>query len=822
MLVQLKNPPSLVSCNAFIYNKEGCLAVVSSSKFGFKQSSGMSSTDAPKVHTDEEEDLLRQSTKKRACDASESTDEPPTKRLKQMVEILTDDEQRIKKRIDKLLYDPREYVCSISRELYVDPVFCSDGFTYERANITEWLQKNSISPQNGMKLASRDLLNNFSTKQNVKQFKDTNTSKILQFLEEFINTEEARKPRHLMMIGQLLERVKKFSPDKERTYELFVRLYEMESKTKELIEALTTLGKRYHMKSKREEATNAFTRVENLIEDKEERIDFIDEIYTYYCENHDLQGSRKMLHKLVEYFMSEESHESVVTILTCVTDEDVYDQYLLDQLLACQTKLNSDTSNTLIYLGDLATKENRFEQAVGYYSRALELKPNSPIISLKLRDSLVSAGEKKKASVMSMKLAEMTADVSTKASYMRRAVELDRDDKQLLDTVVAFFRDNQLLTEMVAILFEHVKHNDSSNNLLFSSLETISYVLSRTVEEHSTLLAEQEKTINDQSRQLWINDMARSWNDACMNYLRHIPKTCDYTKLKLSSFRCGKKGVKSLVHVQDKTFLIGTQTEGVKLFDIKNVAHDRQIPVPQDFTAIWNVGVTKDFLLCTSDERDDMVVHERVANKPGVVVKSGFKVGMGKKNLIGFGDNYVVTGCTDGKIMIDFIQAKESMSLHGVMEIQQAHNGSVRCLEYGPGGRLISGGSDKLIKVWNIASGKCEMTLAGSEYEVCTMALINERTLASSDKTQIRIWDLCRGELLGELCGHLKDVNQILSLGNVIASCSDDNRILLWDYVKFEQLHVLATFESYVFNLISIPSGEIVAVDDRGTIRLWK
>lgn len=38
------------------------------------------------------------------------------------------------------------FKCPLTKKIFVDPVFCSDGFTYERKAIEEWLDKNRTSP----------------------------------------------------------------------------------------------------------------------------------------------------------------------------------------------------------------------------------------------------------------------------------------------------------------------------------------------------------------------------------------------------------------------------------------------------------------------------------------------------------------------------------------------------------------------------------------------------------------------------------------------------------------------------------------------------
>ena len=55
---------------------------------------------------------------------------------------------------------PDDYVCPITSEIMTDPVSTLDGFTYERAAITEWLRTNDTSPSTGAKLESKRLIPN--------------------------------------------------------------------------------------------------------------------------------------------------------------------------------------------------------------------------------------------------------------------------------------------------------------------------------------------------------------------------------------------------------------------------------------------------------------------------------------------------------------------------------------------------------------------------------------------------------------------------------------------------------------------------------------
>ena len=67
---------------------------------------------------------------------------------------------------------PDDYMCSITAEIMTDPVSTSDGFTYERAAITEWLRTKDTSPKTGAKLESKALIPNHSLRSMIRAFNE--------------------------------------------------------------------------------------------------------------------------------------------------------------------------------------------------------------------------------------------------------------------------------------------------------------------------------------------------------------------------------------------------------------------------------------------------------------------------------------------------------------------------------------------------------------------------------------------------------------------------------------------------------------------------
>ena len=65
---------------------------------------------------------------------------------------------------------PEGFVCSITAEIMTDPVTTVDGFTYERAAITEWLRTKDTSPFTGATLESKALIPNLALRSMIRSF----------------------------------------------------------------------------------------------------------------------------------------------------------------------------------------------------------------------------------------------------------------------------------------------------------------------------------------------------------------------------------------------------------------------------------------------------------------------------------------------------------------------------------------------------------------------------------------------------------------------------------------------------------------------------
>ena len=90
--------------------------------------------------------------------------------------------------------DPALFVCPITREIMTDPVFCSDGNTYERLAISQWIGTKLTSPMTNQPLEHKNLTTNHMLRSSIIEWQERqNMRKKGAEIED--EAEEARKAK---------------------------------------------------------------------------------------------------------------------------------------------------------------------------------------------------------------------------------------------------------------------------------------------------------------------------------------------------------------------------------------------------------------------------------------------------------------------------------------------------------------------------------------------------------------------------------------------------------------------------------------------------
>jgi len=65
---------------------------------------------------------------------------------------------------------PNEYICPITKDIMQDPVFISDGHTFERTSIAAWFANNDTSPLTNVVLANKILIPNIALRNRIQDW----------------------------------------------------------------------------------------------------------------------------------------------------------------------------------------------------------------------------------------------------------------------------------------------------------------------------------------------------------------------------------------------------------------------------------------------------------------------------------------------------------------------------------------------------------------------------------------------------------------------------------------------------------------------------
>ncbi|WP_071516540.1 hypothetical protein [Geitlerinema sp. PCC 9228] len=142
------------------------------------------------------------------------------------------------------------------------------------------------------------------------------------------------------------------------------------------------------------------------------------------------------------------------------------------------------------------------------------------------------------------------------------------------------------------------------------------------------------------------------------------------------------------------------------------------------------------------------------------------------------------------------------------------------------GRRVIGGGSDTTIKVWDAATGGLQQTLTGHQSAVYDLAIASEGTLASAsqDKT-IKLWDLSSGQLQQTLTDHEAGVYSLAvsTQEKTLISGSADDTIKLWNLPTGALIATFTGHESTVNALaITLDGKALISASRDATVKMWR
>lgn len=155
------------------------------------------------------------------------------------------------------------------------------------------------------------------------------------------------------------------------------------------------------------------------------------------------------------------------------------------------------------------------------------------------------------------------------------------------------------------------------------------------------------------------------------------------------------------------------------------------------------------------------------------------------------------------------------------------HLGWVRCVAVEPGNEWFATGSaDKIIKIWDLASGQLKVSLTGHVSSVRGLAVSSRHPYLFScgEDRQVKCWDLEYNKVIRHYHGHLSAVYSLAlhPTIDVLLTAGRDSTARVWDMRTKANVHTLTGHTNTVASVICQASEpQIITGSHDTTIRLW-
>jgi WD40 repeat protein len=142
------------------------------------------------------------------------------------------------------------------------------------------------------------------------------------------------------------------------------------------------------------------------------------------------------------------------------------------------------------------------------------------------------------------------------------------------------------------------------------------------------------------------------------------------------------------------------------------------------------------------------------------------------------------------------------------------------------GTRLLSGGTDKALKLWDATTGHLIRTFVGHTGAVTSVAFSPDdaRLVSASEDRTLKVWDAAGARLIHSLAGHTGKINSVAfsSDGAWVLSGSNDKTMKLWDAAAGTLVHTFAGHTGDVISVAFSPVGRrVLSLGYDNTIKLW-
>ncbi|KAL1603284.1 hypothetical protein SLS59_004380 [Nothophoma quercina] len=186
---------------------------------------------------------------------------------------------------------------------------------------------------------------------------------------------------------------------------------------------------------------------------------------------------------------------------------------------------------------------------------------------------------------------------------------------------------------------------------------------------------------------------------------------------------------------------------------------------------------------------------------------------MGVWAMVPWGDLLVSGGCDRDVRVWNLATGYPQYTLRG-------HTSTVRCLKMSDANTAISGSRDTTLRIWDLKKGICKHVLIGHQASVRCLEIHGDIVVSGSYDTTAKIWSISEGKCLRTLTGHFSQIYAIAFDGKKIATGSLDTSVRIWDPNDGKCLAVLQGHTSLVGQL-QMRDDILVTGGSDGSVRVW-
>ena len=100
--------------------------------------------------------------------------------------------------------------------------------------------------------------------------------------------------------------------------------------------------------------------------------------------------------------------------------------------------------------------------------------------------------------------------------------------------------------------------------------------------------------------------------------------------------------------------------------------------------------------------------------------------------------------------------------------------------------KILSGGADSTIKIWNSTTFQCETTIDAHSAAVLYLLQMKDKVLSCSADNSIKVWNTLTWKCERTLTGHEHGVYTLMKEGDTVVTASVDRTIKVWNTSNWE------------------------------------